>query len=91
MCTNIVEKAPVTGAGRGTQGWFKLAEVAVSYDHPFHASLEHAVNLDFTNPAEGVGARVAVELTIDSARELARALLAAVDRAELYEATGIGA
>jgi hypothetical protein len=34
---------------------------------------------------------VAVELTIDSARELAKVLLAAVDRAELYETTGIGA
>ena len=91
MCTNIVEKAPVVGAGKGTPGWFKLSEVAVSYDHPFHVSLEHAVNIDFTNAAEGVGARVAVELTIDSAKDLAKALLAAVDRAELYERTGAGA
>jgi hypothetical protein len=91
MCTNIVEKAPVSGAGKGPQGWFKVAEVAVSYDHPFHVALEHAVNIDFTNAAEGVGARVAVELTIDSAKELAKVLLAAVDRAELYEETGIGA
>jgi len=91
MCTNIVEKAPLIGAGRGSQGWFKVSEVAVSYDHPFHVSLEHAVNIDFTNPTEGVAARVAVELTIESARELAKVLLAAVQRAELYEETGIGA
>jgi hypothetical protein len=93
MCTNIIEKAPVTGAGRGAgaPGWFKVSEVAVSYDHPFRVSLEHAVNIDFTNPSADVGARLAVELTIESARELAKVLLATVDRAELYEETGIGA
>ncbi len=85
MCTNIVERVPLIGSGKGNQGWFALAEASVSYDHPYHVSLEHAVNLDFTNPAQGVGARVAVELTIDSARELAKALLAAVEQAEAYE------
>lgn len=88
MCTNIVETAPLNGAGKGTQGWFKLSEVAVSYDHPFHVSLEHAVNIDFTNESAGVAARVAVELTIDSAKQFAKALLAAVERAERYEETG---
>ena len=87
MCTNIIERTPLTGAGKGLQGWFSLSEASVSYDHPFHVSLEHAVNIDFTNESQGVGARLAVELTIDSARELARTLLAAVQRAEAYEAT----
>lgn len=88
MCTNIVERTNVSGSGRGAQGWFNLNEVSVTYDHPFHVSLEHALNIDFTNEASGVGARVAVELTLDSAKELARVLLEAVNRAEQYEATG---
>ena len=88
MCTNIVERTNVSGGGRGAQGWFTLAEVSVSYDHPFHVQLEHALNIDFTNESAGVGARVAVELTLESAKELARALKAAVDRADQYEATG---
>lgn len=85
MCTNIVERSSLVGSGRGREGWFKLSEVSVSYDHPFELAVEHAVNIDFTNESVGVGARVAVELTIDSAKELVKVLMAAVDRAEQYE------
>ena len=62
--------------------------MSISYDHPFDAALEHAVNIDFTNESAGVAARVAVELSLDSAKELAKVLLAALDRAEQYEETG---
>ena len=86
MCTNIVERAEVpAGSGRGREGWFSLAQAYVSYDHPSHIDLEHAVNLDFVNEAAGIDARVAVELSIDSARNVAAAILAAVARAEAYE------
>ncbi|MGB4861105.1 MAG: DUF6295 family protein [Tepidiformaceae bacterium] len=88
MCTNIVERSSLTGSGKGREGWFKLSEVSISYDHPFDAALEHAVNIDFTNESAGVAARVAVELSLDSAKELAKVLLAALDRAEQYEETG---
>ena len=89
MCTNIVERASLIGSGKGREGWFKLAEVSVSYDHPFDVPLEHAVNIDFTNESAGVGARVAVELTIDSAKELVKVLSAALERAEEYEGAGV--
>ncbi len=85
MCANIVEKAVVAGSGRGRDGWFPLEQAYVSYDHPFHTDVEHAVNIDFMNGARGVDARVAVELSLESARELARAIIAAVERAEAYE------
>ena len=86
MCTNIVERAAVpAGSGRGREGWFALDQAYISYDHPSHIDLEHAVNLDFVNEAAGVDARVAVELSIESARNLAVAILAAVARAEAYE------
>jgi hypothetical protein len=88
MCANIVEKAIVAGSGRGRDGWFRLEQAYVSYDHPFHTDVEHAVNIDFVNEAQGVEARVAVELSLESARELARAILAAVERAEAYEGLG---
>ncbi len=89
MCANIVEKAIVTGSGRGRQGWLKLDQAFVSYDHPFHSDLEHALNIDFVNETQGMEGRVAVELTLQSAKELAAAIMAAVARAEEYE--GIGA
>ncbi len=82
MCTMIVEQASISGSGKGQQGWFPLRAVNVTYDHPFHARLEHALNLDFVNEAEGPGARVAVELTPESARELVHAILATLVRAE---------
>jgi hypothetical protein len=78
----IVQQAKIEGSGKGTQGWFALNQVNVSYDHPFHAPLEHALNLDFVNEAAGPGARVAVELTAESARQLVQAIQAALDRAE---------
>ncbi|MBM2810122.1 MAG: hypothetical protein HW416_881 [Chloroflexi bacterium] len=83
MCTYFTEKASMVGSsGKGAQGWFALQEANVAFDHPFHASLEHALMIDFINDAAGAGARVAVELTTDSARELIRAIEAALAKAE---------
>ena len=82
MCTMIVEKAEIAGSGKGARGWFPLRQVNVSYDHPVHAPLEHALNIDFVNETEGLDARVAVELTLESARELVQAVLAALERGE---------
>ncbi|MCH7996692.1 MAG: hypothetical protein IIB11_02825 [Chloroflexi bacterium] len=82
MCTMIVEKSEIAGCGKGPKGWFPLRQVNVSYDHPFHAPLEHALNIDFVNESEGLGARVAVELSPESARQLVRVILAALARGE---------
>jgi hypothetical protein len=80
MCTMIVEKAQVSGSGKGPEGWFPLRQVNVSYDHPFHAPLDHAVNIDFVNPELGLDARVAVELSAAAAEELVRAITTALER-----------
>ncbi len=91
MCTYITEKASISGSGKGPHGWFELHGANVYYDHPFHAPLEHALNIDFVNEAEGVGARVAVELTPDSARELVRSILAALESGELEHSVEVPA
>jgi hypothetical protein len=78
----LVQQAKISGSGKGAQGWFELHEVNVSYDHPFDLPLEHALNIDFVNEAEGPSARVAVELTPESARHLAQTILAMLERAE---------
>jgi hypothetical protein len=78
----IAHRSEIRGSGKGARGWFTLREVGVSYDHPFHAPLEYALNLDFTNEAEGPSARVAVELTPESARQLVQVILATLGRAE---------
>lgn len=83
MCTDIAEKVAVAGSGKGPRGWFALDQAYVGYDHPFHAPEEHTLNLDFVN--EELGERVAVELTRESARELAERIVATLDRADEYE------
>jgi hypothetical protein len=82
MCTMIVNRVPLAGCGKGTGGWFDLNEAHVSYDHPFQAPYEHALNIDFVNGGLGLGARVAVELDAASARALAETILAVLAEAE---------
>ena len=74
MCTYITQNVEATGSGKGATGWFSLSEVSVYFDHPVHAQADHTLNIDFLNPGQGASARVAVELTADTARELARAI-----------------
>ena len=82
MCTMIVEKVKIDGSGKGASGWFQLEGANVSYDHPFHAPYEHALNIDFVNESQGLSARVAVELSEQAARELVKTILAVLDQAE---------
>jgi len=81
MCTMIVNKISIDGSGKGQEGWIQVNEASVSYDHPFHVPLEHALNIDFFNDSLGPGARVAVELSEKSARTLVAAILEVLDRA----------
>jgi hypothetical protein len=79
MCTYITEKIAARGSGKGADGWFGLSELTVYFDHPVHADAEHTLNIDFRDPSRGPGARVAVELTAATARELAEAILRTLD------------
>ena len=78
MCTYLTEKIDVEGSGKGAQGWFALTQATVYVDHPQHAPREHTVNIDFLNPDLGPAARVAVELTEESALALVAAIQAAL-------------
>ncbi|MGO9079260.1 MAG: DUF6295 family protein [Streptosporangiaceae bacterium] len=78
MCTYLTEKIAVDGSGKGAAGWFHVSGATVYFDHPVHAAAGHTLNIDFLNPAKGPSARVAVELTAASARELVRAIEAAL-------------
>ena len=87
MCTSIVEIVRAEGTGKGEGGWFDLTTAVVSYDHPHHALLEEAITIDFVNDALGPGARVAVEITLESAKELSAALARAIAAAEVMESS----
>src|SRR5438270_12480889 len=90
MCTSIVEIVGAEGAGKGGDGWFDLTHSVVSYDHPHHAVLEEAITIDFVNSALGPGARVAVEITLEAAKQLSGALARAIAAAEIAECARLG-
>ena len=82
MCTMIVKKVNITGSGKGSDGWFPVNQANVSYDHPFHVPMEHALNIDFVNEELGPNARVAVELSEQAARSLVDTILDVLGQAE---------
>jgi len=82
MCTMIAKQVPIDGSGKGKDGWFEVRQLNVSYDHPYHVRMEHALNIDFVNEAEGPGARVAVELTPQAARKLVQTIREILAQAE---------
>jgi hypothetical protein len=79
MCTYHTERVELAGSGKGPDGWFPLTDASVYLDHPAHTAAEHTLNIDFRNQQQGPAARVAVELDPGSARQLAAAILAALE------------
>ncbi len=77
-----ITKVTVTGSGKGVQGWVQVDEARVYHDHPFMAQVEHAVMIDILNSEAGIGSRVALELTPESALALAHALLDVAGKAQ---------
>ena len=82
MCTMICERAEMEGSGKGRDGGVPLEMVNVSFDHPFNAPWEYGVNIDFVNQSRGVGSRVAVELSPQSAKRLADTIIQALQKGE---------
>lgn len=79
MCTYDTVRVDVDGSGKGPGGtWLHVTNATVYFDHPVHAMAEHTLNLDFSDPAKGPSARVALELTAESARRLVEAIQAAL-------------
>ncbi|MGC9962663.1 MAG: DUF6295 family protein [Acidimicrobiales bacterium] len=74
MCTYLTSKTVLDGASKGAGGWFRVTSAMAYFDHPYHATHEHTLNIDFLNEDEGPTARVPVELTADSARALVRCI-----------------
>jgi hypothetical protein len=81
MCTYLTEKIELSGSAKGAAGWIKVTDGSVYLDHPVHAPFGHSLNIDFLAPELGPSGRVAVELSQDSARALAKAIEAVLESA----------
>jgi hypothetical protein len=80
MCTYDTVQIDVDGSGKGPNGsWLHVTDATVYFDHPVHAMADHTLNIDFADPAKGPSARIALELTADSARRLATAIRDTLD------------
>ncbi len=93
MCTWIIEKAEMYGSGKGADGWFRMTQANVYFDHPYDAPLDHALIIDFVADPEKPGNRVAVEISADSARRLMKSIEIALEsgtEAHAEELTGVG-
>jgi hypothetical protein len=81
MCTYLTEHVQIDGSGKCATGWFGANRATVYVDHPVHAPYGHTVNIDVINPDLGPSARVALELTEESALALADAIRKAISHA----------
>jgi len=80
MCTYTTIRAEVAGSAKGPgSAWFHVTDATVYFDHPVHAMADHTLNIDLADPAQGPAARIALELTAESARRLAAAIMEALD------------
>lgn len=86
MCTSIVEIARAEGMAKRGDEWFPLTRAVVAYDHARHAPLGDVIALDFLNTSLDAGARAAIEITLESAKELRAALDRAIAAADYEEA-----
>ncbi|HEY1931386.1 MAG TPA: DUF6295 family protein [Acetobacteraceae bacterium] len=86
MCTSIIEIARAEGMAKRGDQWFPLTRSVVAYDHARHAHLGDVITLDFYNTTLDAGARAAVELTLETAKELRAALDRAIEAADYEEA-----
>ena len=80
MCTYITENVAISGSAKGPSGWFRVTDCSVYFDHPVHAPEGHTLTIDVLAPEQGPSARVAVELTAESARARAKAIEAVLDQ-----------
>lgn len=74
MCTYRTDQFQASGSAKGSPSWIRVRRAAVYFDHPQHAMHEHTLNIDFLDPDRGPGARVAIELSPESAAELCRTI-----------------
>jgi hypothetical protein len=79
MCSYVVERTAVTGSAKAGGAWSPITNAVIAVDHPSHAALDHALIVDFVNAGRPISERVALELSVTSARELIACMQTALD------------
>jgi hypothetical protein len=79
MCNDVTLKADVEGTGHAKDEQMALGSAVVSFVHPLELQAEHAVCIDFRGSSGEPADRIAVELSLTSARRLAELVIEALD------------
>jgi hypothetical protein len=80
MCTYDTEIISLRASGKTADGWRAMNSATVYFDHPVHFPAGHALMIDIRNQDASPSVRVALELDARSARELAEAILRALEK-----------
>lgn len=80
MCTYLTNFVHTQGSVKSALGWQSIDETVVYFDHPVHLHKEHSLNIDFRNSNLGVETRIGIELSRETAKELAETILKTLDQ-----------
>ena len=78
MCIDYSDATDVVGAAHTSGGSIDVARAVVAFTHPMELPLGHALCIDFRAGSGDPSERIAVELDMTSARELAYSILGAL-------------
>jgi hypothetical protein len=79
MCSYNTTQTALSGSAKRESGWIGLTNASIYCACPFHSLLEETINIDLfikNKPEE----RVALELSIESAKAFAHAILETIER-----------
>jgi hypothetical protein len=79
VCTYQTDRVALRGSAKARQGWIRVTDATVYFDHPVHFPAGHALLIDVTDPTRGPDARIALELDPASARALAESILSTLE------------
>ena len=81
MCTHVTQRVALIGSAKAGGEWTPVGVASVYVDHPYTTPLEHTLNIDVFPDGHDRSRRVALELSLESAEDLLKALTQALDGA----------
>ena len=86
MCSYDTTQTVLSGSAKRESGWTGISSASIYCACPFHSVLDESINIDLfikNKPEE----RVALELSVESARAFAYAILETIQNARMHTTT----
>jgi hypothetical protein len=82
VCTYATQRIAVRGSGKAASRWEPVVSASVYLDHPYATALDHTLNVDLFIDGDARPRHIALELSLESARELVDAMSRALAQGE---------